>query len=332
MIQEGKNMNKKHIILLSCLLIAALLAASIPHVNAVDTSDDCLIGDVDLDGSLTIIDATVIQRRLAGMRTLSELAEFLADTDGDRELTIIDAAQIQRRLADLPHEFWMKSINRVQPRIYSLNHYSNYPSTAYNKTVFEDTEVRIYFNAYRQLFFGREIENRYDVYINDRKVADRLTRTYYDCLFSKAGVYNVTVVPSNVFGSGESLSGTITVTGSPDKPYIAGAKYDAENHLLRVHASGGAGEYRFRYYIRYIVAVAPTEPETECPTEGEPYTPPFNPKPMPNGTFQMVSDYTDASFIRIPVEMLEGDLEYDLYVSVIDKNGSESSYSRVISL
>ena len=101
MIQEGKNMNKKHIILLSCLLIAALLAASIPHVNAVDTSDDCLIGDVDLDGVITVSDVTLIQRATAEMTELDELQRKLADVNGDGRITISDATCIQRYLAEL---------------------------------------------------------------------------------------------------------------------------------------------------------------------------------------------------------------------------------------
>ncbi len=60
-----------------------------------------VIGDVDSDGAITIIDATCIQRKLASLPTIS-YNENLADTDQDGLVTIIDATYIQRWLADLP--------------------------------------------------------------------------------------------------------------------------------------------------------------------------------------------------------------------------------------
>ena len=60
-----------------------------------------LLGDVDGDGTVTIIDATCIQRQLASIPSFAFI-EALADTDGDGETTILDATYIQRWLANLP--------------------------------------------------------------------------------------------------------------------------------------------------------------------------------------------------------------------------------------
>ena len=60
-----------------------------------------LLGDVDGDGEVTIIDATCIQRKLASIAT-AKFVEAAADTDEDGEVTIIDATVIQRWLAQLP--------------------------------------------------------------------------------------------------------------------------------------------------------------------------------------------------------------------------------------
>ena len=62
--------------------------------------DELLLGDVDGDGEVTIIDATCIQRHLASIPTFAYI-ESAADTDGDGEVTIIDATYIQRWLANL---------------------------------------------------------------------------------------------------------------------------------------------------------------------------------------------------------------------------------------
>lgn len=56
-------------------------------------------GDADSDGNVTIIDATVIQRKLAELKVVS-FKEKAADVDGDG-LDITDATKIQRYLAEL---------------------------------------------------------------------------------------------------------------------------------------------------------------------------------------------------------------------------------------
>ena len=65
------------------------------------TSEVMMIGDADIDGKVTILDATVIQRRLASLPVINYL-EIAADTDGDGGISIIDATLIQRWLANLP--------------------------------------------------------------------------------------------------------------------------------------------------------------------------------------------------------------------------------------
>ena len=60
-----------------------------------------LLGDADGDCSVTILDATVIQRVLAEL-PVDSYNEAAADTDGDGDVTILDATFIQRFLAGLP--------------------------------------------------------------------------------------------------------------------------------------------------------------------------------------------------------------------------------------
>ena len=60
-----------------------------------------LRGDADGDSEVTILDATRIQRYLAGLITSEELSMDAADADGDGNVTILDATRIQRVLAGL---------------------------------------------------------------------------------------------------------------------------------------------------------------------------------------------------------------------------------------
>ena len=72
--------------------------------TASDTPEEgekILLGDADTDGSVTIFDATAIQRHLAELPVKS-FSEKAADADEDGDVTIFDATAIQRYLAELP--------------------------------------------------------------------------------------------------------------------------------------------------------------------------------------------------------------------------------------
>ena len=69
------------------------------YVDTAAPQTKTLLGDVDGDGEVSILDATAIQRRLAGLST--EYVEAAADLDEDGEVSILDATEIQRFLAGL---------------------------------------------------------------------------------------------------------------------------------------------------------------------------------------------------------------------------------------
>ena len=58
-----------------------------------------VLGDVDGDGEMTIIDATMIQRYLADLCDFDARQLSVGDTDHDGEITILDCTRIQRILA-----------------------------------------------------------------------------------------------------------------------------------------------------------------------------------------------------------------------------------------
>ena len=77
-----------------------------------DISDDLVIcGDADSDGYVSIMDATVIQRRLAELPTPS-FDERAADVDGDG-LDITDATKIQRYLAEFDNIYHINELLTV---------------------------------------------------------------------------------------------------------------------------------------------------------------------------------------------------------------------------
>lgn len=64
-----------------------------------------ILGDVDKDGSVTVMDATLIQRALIQQYDISEEDKWRADVDRDEEITVVDATIIQRFVADIIDKF-----------------------------------------------------------------------------------------------------------------------------------------------------------------------------------------------------------------------------------
>ena len=86
---------------ISILLILTALILSMLSVTPATGTAQGILGDVDNDGEVTIIDATAIQRYLADLKPLSDDAIARGKVCGNAELSILDATSIQRKLADL---------------------------------------------------------------------------------------------------------------------------------------------------------------------------------------------------------------------------------------
>lgn len=72
------------------------------HLDCIrDDHDHSIIGDVDEDFNLTVLDATLIQKVVANLTTFTEYQSKKADMDNDGECTVLDATTIQRKIANL---------------------------------------------------------------------------------------------------------------------------------------------------------------------------------------------------------------------------------------
>ena len=93
-------MNKR---ILSVLLTAALLFGVLSGFAV--SGGATVWGDVDNNGEVEIIDATLIQRHLAGMKTLDEAAQQRGRVSGGSELSVVDVTLLQYRLAQCSVRF-----------------------------------------------------------------------------------------------------------------------------------------------------------------------------------------------------------------------------------
>lgn len=88
--------------LLSLILAAIISIGSITLVAA-ETSK--IIGDVDNDNKISVNDATIIQKFIAGIIEFDTETFIYADTDGSGEVSVADATYIQKYIAGIINDF-----------------------------------------------------------------------------------------------------------------------------------------------------------------------------------------------------------------------------------
>ena len=69
--------------------------------NMAQAPESNILGDVDGDGKVTVLDVTCIQRYMTGIPTFA-IHEAIADANEDKSITILDATSIQRWLVNMP--------------------------------------------------------------------------------------------------------------------------------------------------------------------------------------------------------------------------------------
>ena len=59
------------------------------------------MGDVDGDGEVTVMDATLVQKYIVNLETLTDSQLKVADVNGDGEVSVLDATEIQKIVVNL---------------------------------------------------------------------------------------------------------------------------------------------------------------------------------------------------------------------------------------
>lgn len=90
---------------LLCMIIVIVLVVAIALVPATAALPPYIVGDVDCDYRITIIDATRAQRVVAKLDEADTYVKKAADVDFDREISIMDATIIQQYVAEIINGF-----------------------------------------------------------------------------------------------------------------------------------------------------------------------------------------------------------------------------------
>lgn len=66
-----------------------------------DATKDYVFCDVDLDGEITVMDATLIQQYIVELKSLTDLQKEIANVNGDDEINVMDSTYIQMVIVEL---------------------------------------------------------------------------------------------------------------------------------------------------------------------------------------------------------------------------------------
>lgn len=165
-----------------CLILVLVLLMGVYVVNvSAKSAPRATIGDVDVNGKIEIIDATILMRYLVELEEFTVEQKYLADADEDGKLSIMDATNIQRYHAKIyPYEsvgHWFDS------DLFIDNCYADYLSGM--AIVGEPVTFTTFVNS------GSPVMS-YELLINDVLVStdENNSLTY---TFDEAGEYNVKI-------------------------------------------------------------------------------------------------------------------------------------------
>ena len=122
---------KQYFKIISFILIISVMMASVCVFGASADStytppEEFIYGDVDMDGEVTVRDATLVQKGVAEVVYLTAVQRYLADTEGEG-FSVRNATAIQKHLAGLDTA---SSVDEVVKMTYTDKFSSNVPEDA----------------------------------------------------------------------------------------------------------------------------------------------------------------------------------------------------------
>lgn len=216
-------------------------------------------GDVNLDREVSVSDATLIQKYLAGISELTLLQEVVADTDGDGKITIKDATLIQKDIAGIAR---IKT-DGIFPYMGAHYFYPDYSSGM----AMRGEPVTFYVSAFA--YDERSNPITYEFYVNGEIKQERSEQSSFTYTFEEAGSYNISAKIYSKFDYSEELYGyhdyVVVEPYESDEPIIKSIYctkqtsssflfeiYEEEELTFVAEAIKGSGEYEYAFILNGI--------------------------------------------------------------------------------
>ena len=95
----------KSIVKLTGIILVISLVIHSFGTTSFCATEQYILGDADGDGTIMIVDCTLIQRDIVGLAEIKAVNRIAADVDSDGEICIFDATAIQRYLAEMKEKY-----------------------------------------------------------------------------------------------------------------------------------------------------------------------------------------------------------------------------------
>ena len=92
---------RKQLSKILAIVMVLAMAVSMCAVGVYAAETTYVLGDVDLNGTVTVKDATLVQKYAADMATLDEVQLSVADVNADEKVNVKDATAIQKIVAEI---------------------------------------------------------------------------------------------------------------------------------------------------------------------------------------------------------------------------------------
>ena len=298
--------------IISVLLIVTIAVFAIP-ASFTAAESYRYIGDVDGDDTVSILDATLIQKQLASLHSFTKWQKNLGDVDNSQTTDIIDATLIQKRLASLVEGFYKERIQSWKSEIYGIESINS------ENTYLLNTQYSFSISATQ-----RPIPDDFQVLVDQKVILEKGEETSFTCTVTETGVHHIRAYCYGAWGNIDSCLLTIIVT-DPDtaaKPSVDKIVYDSSTGLINVTASGGTAPYQYCYTIRQV----PPPP----PEHGPEFTDAsFVFKMDTDGSYYLYCDFCDDPDVHVPTYHLSKDLYYQLEVQALDQKGALSQVKSI---
>lgn len=236
------------------LILALALCISLFTFGANAALAPALIGDMNYDHTVNILDATLIQRALAGISQISDYYWAVADFDRDGEATSIDVTWIQRQEAmmDVSEGYG----GEADPNITVHTFYADYDS---GKAA---VGVPVTFTADATLYDDHTYS--YEFFVDGVMVQSRSEKNSFTHTFTESGYHKVNVAAYNPDGFCDRASYSDYYFENDERGFNVVDSYSYDqlelisvgliNYMfgdpsVKVRASGGTAPYTYSYRI-----------------------------------------------------------------------------------